>query len=229
MSTVRSPSGPRITRRASTAAQTAERSSAGSASIANDRVGDHPFGIREDRQLGRHQLGLEQLAVPRHRPDPDLVRVLADVAEVAGEVVDVDQVLRRSEAKLHHRQERMTAGQQARLGTQPGQQLERVLDARCPFVLERCGNLHDVLSRPTFEEGATGAGALAALSSLRSTLAPRGPSRQPDLRDRLAQLPTRFLGSCGDLRIPIPGFYAARAGPLRTILTRYGHCEAKDG
>ena len=44
------------------------------AAVAHDRVGDHPLGVAEDRERGGQLGGLQQLAVPGHRADPDLGR-----------------------------------------------------------------------------------------------------------------------------------------------------------
>ena len=74
--------------------------------------------------------------------DPHLVALLADVPELAGERVDVHEVLRRREPQLHHRQERVPAGQQSGVGPKPRQQVERVLDAGGALVLERSRDLH---------------------------------------------------------------------------------------
>ena len=83
-------------------------------SVADDRVRDHALGVGEDRQSPREQVRLEELTVPRHRPDPDLVLLSVDVAELVGEAVDVNQVLRRRQPQLHHRQQAVAAGEQAR-------------------------------------------------------------------------------------------------------------------
>ena len=70
---------------------------------------------REDREVAGEQLGLEHLAVARERADAHLAVLLADVAELGLERVDVDQVLRRREPQLHHRQQRVAAGDEPRL------------------------------------------------------------------------------------------------------------------
>ena len=65
--------------------------------------------------------------------------------EVGIETVDVDQVLRGREAELHHRQQRMAAGQDPGIDparAQLRQQRQRMLDARRALVLERCRDLH---------------------------------------------------------------------------------------
>ena len=115
MPTTRSaPPPPRITIDAPTAAQTADRSSDGSAWQSAPpivpRLRTTGSAITRSASVkiasrSREQLGLEQRAVARHRADPDLVAVRLDVAELVGERVDVDHVRGRGEAELHHRQQ----------------------------------------------------------------------------------------------------------------------------
>ena len=109
---------PRITARAPSAAQTADRSSDGSAwhsappIVPRLRTTGSAMTLSASGRSGSARassVGLEQLAVARHRADADLVAVLADVAEL-GQVVDVDQVLGRRQAQLHHRQQAVPAG-----------------------------------------------------------------------------------------------------------------------
>ena len=124
MPTTRSPSGPRMTTLALSAEQAAERSSAASAwhseppivpAVAHDRVGDHVLGVAEHREVLGEQLGPQQVDVAGERADADLVALLADVGEL-GEVVDVDQVLGVRQPELHHRQQAVAAGDDARSG-----------------------------------------------------------------------------------------------------------------
>ena len=84
--------------------------------------------------------------MPGHRADPDLAVLLADVAELAGESVDVDQVLGRRQPELHHRQQRMAARQQPGVRPERSQQLERVVDTRGSLVFKRRWNLQQILS-----------------------------------------------------------------------------------
>ena len=112
------------------------------APVADDRVGDDPLGVAEDRERVGEGVGLQELAVAGHRADPDVVGLDADVAELAVQVVDVDQVLRRGQPELHHRQQAVAPCHQPGLRTQPLQQVERVVDARGALVLERCRHLH---------------------------------------------------------------------------------------
>ena len=111
------------------------------AAVADRGIGDHLLGVDEDREVPGEQLGLEQLAVAGHRPDPDLPVRLPDVGELV-EVVDVDQALGVGEPQLHHRQQAVPAGQDAGLGPVALEQLDRVLHAGRPLVLDRPGCLH---------------------------------------------------------------------------------------
>jgi hypothetical protein len=86
----------------------------------------------------------------RHRADADFRVVLLDVAELGGERVDVDHVLGRGEAQLHHRRHTVPAGQKARVWTHALQPGQCVIDARCPFVVERRRNLQTRLLDPNF-------------------------------------------------------------------------------
>ena len=79
--------------------------------------------------------------MPGERPDPQHVPVDRDVRQV-GELVDVDEQLRRREPQLHHRDEAVAPGDQARLRPVPHEQPDGVLDARGAEVLERRWHLH---------------------------------------------------------------------------------------
>jgi len=149
-SSVRSPPGPRTTMRAPSAAQTAERSSAGSAWHSAPPIvrGCAPAGRRSRsprrgrREPARELVGLEQVAVPCQRADAHLAALLADVAQLGLERVDVDEVLRRGEPQLHHRQQRLSSGDEPRLGSQAFEQRDRFLHAGGAGVVERRGHLH---------------------------------------------------------------------------------------
>ena len=151
MSTVRSPSRPRMT---ATRAERGEdrvevlgrvglaERAADRAAVAHRRVGDHLLGLAHDREVPGEQVGLEDVAVARQRADPDLAALLADVAELGLERVDVDQVLGRREPQLHHRQQRVAAGDEPGLRAEPLQQRDRLVDARRARVVERRRYLH---------------------------------------------------------------------------------------
>ena len=63
-------------------------------------------------------------------------------AEFIGEWIDVDDVFGLREPDLHHRQEAVAPCDDPRLAPQSFHQRDRVIDARRPFVLERCRHLH---------------------------------------------------------------------------------------
>ena len=82
---------PRITTRAFTAEQTADRSSAASAwqseppIVPRLRTTGSAITVsasRNDREVPGQQIGLEQVDVPGQRADPDLAVLLADVGEL---------------------------------------------------------------------------------------------------------------------------------------------------
>ena len=119
-----------VLRRVGLAQRAADR-----AAIAHDRVGDHVLGVAKQRKVPREQVRLQQVHVPRERPDPDLVALLADVREL-GQVVDVDQVLGVRETELHHREQAVPARDDACVRAEPLQRRDRTLDARGALVLE---------------------------------------------------------------------------------------------
>ena len=122
----------------------AQRAAEG-ASVADGRVGDDALGVAEDREQVPQQLGLEELAVARHRADPYDVAVGLDEAEGVVQVVDVDEVLRGGQPELHHRQQAVPPGDHPGLLAQPLEEPDGVLDAGGPGVLDRRGHLHAVI------------------------------------------------------------------------------------
>ena len=110
--------------------------------VAHDRVGDHPLGLTEDRVVLVGDSGFEQLAMPGHGADADLVALDTHIGEV--EIVDVDQVLGSGESQLHHRQQAVPPGNEPGLRAQPIQQRDGVVDAGRALVLERRWNLHEI-------------------------------------------------------------------------------------
>ena len=109
--------------------------------VTYDRVGDHLLGIVEDPVVLAEHRGVQQVGMPGHRADGDLVSLDADVAQV-GQVVDVDQTVHVRDAQLHHREQAVPAGDDAGLGPVPFQEVEGVLDAGRAFVLEGRRSLH---------------------------------------------------------------------------------------
>ena len=146
---------PRMTICAPTAAQTADRSSDGSAwqsappivprlrttGSAITRSASVKIASRRARSAR-----LEQRAVARHRADPDLAVVLLDVAELVGQRIDVDHVARapRGAASSSAAGEWPPASRRAS-GPSCLEQRERLLDARRALVAERCWDLQDRL------------------------------------------------------------------------------------
>ena len=63
-----------------------------------------------------------------HRADDDLVAVAADALQ-AGDAVQIDQMLRRREPQLHHRDQAVAAGERPGLVAERGEQLDRIGDA----------------------------------------------------------------------------------------------------
>ena len=58
------------------------------------------------------------------------------------ELVDVDEQLGSGDAQLHHRQQAVPAGEDARILAVLLQQRERVVKRRCSYVVDRCWCLH---------------------------------------------------------------------------------------
>src|SRR6185437_4126050 len=79
--------------------------------------------------------------MPGEGADPDLVGELPDVGELA-EVIDVDEVLGLGQAQLHHRQQRVPAGDDPRLAVVLNQRRDRAVDAGGALVGERSRGLH---------------------------------------------------------------------------------------
>ena len=66
----------------------------------------------------------EQFGMAGHRTDAQLVAFDPDVGQLAGEVVDVHEVLGSGQAQLHHRQQGVPAGDDSRLGSELLQQAD---------------------------------------------------------------------------------------------------------
>ena len=155
MPTTRSaPPAPRITIDAPTAAQTADRSSDGSAwqsappIVPRLRTTGSAITRSASVKIASRCASSSDSSSARWRvsaPIRTSSAVRLDVAELVGERVDVDHVRRRGEAELHHRQQRVAPGEQPRLRAELGEQHQRVLDARRALVAERCRDLQDRL------------------------------------------------------------------------------------
>jgi hypothetical protein len=80
--------------------------------------------------------------VPGHRADTDLCGLHPDVAQLAVEIVDVDQVFRVGQPELHHRKQAVAAGEEPGGAPQPLQQPESMIDTGGTLVFQRGRNLH---------------------------------------------------------------------------------------
>ncbi len=101
------------------------------AAVAHQRVGDDGLGVGDDGEVLAQERRGEQVPVAGQGADVDGVALAADVAELA-QVVDVDQVLGRGQAQLHHRQQAVTARHHPRLAAELREQPQRLVDAGSP-------------------------------------------------------------------------------------------------
>src|SRR6266540_2958264 len=111
------------------------------AAVPDDRVGDHPLGVTQDRKVLAHQRRGEQLRVADERAEAQLIAVDANERQLA-QVVDVDQDLGLCQAQLHHRDQAVPARDDPGLGSELGKQGEGVFDAGRPLVRELRWDLH---------------------------------------------------------------------------------------
>ena len=95
------------------------------ADIAHLRVGDQQRGFAQDGKLGGEQVGADDLMLRRHRADDDVAAVGTDAFEVA-DAGEVDEMLRRRQAQLHHRYETVPAAERPRLLAKVGEQGHRL-------------------------------------------------------------------------------------------------------
>ena len=146
---------PRITIRAPTAAQTADRSSDGSAWQSAPpivpRLRTTGSAITRSASVkiasrSASSVGLEQRAVARHRADPDLVAVRARRSRARRRA---DRCRSRTSGAARRSfiigSSEWPAGEQPCLRAELFEQRERVLDARGALVAERCWDLQDLL------------------------------------------------------------------------------------
>ncbi len=108
-------------------------------------MGDPGRGLRQQRSGGgQASAGVLQVRVAHQRADPDGAVLDGDAVQ-AGEVVEVDQVLGREEAGVHHRDQALPAGE--RLG------VEAVLVEQGQGLLQPLG---PVVARPRHGHGRSG-------------------------------------------------------------------------
>jgi hypothetical protein len=103
------------------------------------RVADLGGGVRQQRCRLPHQRRGGQLGVPRGRSDDQLTVRAADPAQPV-RPADVDQHRGRGQPQLHHRQQRVAAGQQLGVVAVLGQQADRFCGRAGRQVVERGGD-----------------------------------------------------------------------------------------
>ena len=94
---------------------------------------------REQRRLGAQDVGRDEVTVPGQRADRDGVAVEPDVGRL-GDAADVDERGREREAQLHHRQQRVAAGEQLGLVAVLAEQRDGLVDRVGAHVVEGGGN-----------------------------------------------------------------------------------------
>ena len=97
------------------------------ADVAHLRIGDLQRGLAQQRYLGGEKLGGDQLVLGHHGADDDVVAVGPDAFEV-GDAGEIDEMRRRGEAQLHHRDQAVPAGEGASVVAPLGEQTHRFLD-----------------------------------------------------------------------------------------------------
>ena len=104
------------------------------AAVAHRVVGDGLVGLRQQRAARLDQRRMLHVVVPGERADGDAAAALPDVAQV-GDAVDVDQAGGLDQTQVHHGDQALAAGEDARVGI-VGERLERSVDARSAEVAE---------------------------------------------------------------------------------------------
>ena len=106
------------------------------AAVADLRVSDLGRRPGQQRRLGADQLGAGHVVVPGGGPDHQVVTVDGDASQLV-QRADVDQHRGNGEPQLHHRQQRVAAGQQLGLVAVLSQQFQRVPGRLGPSVVKR--------------------------------------------------------------------------------------------
>jgi hypothetical protein len=97
------------------------------AAVSHLDVGDHPRHIGDDGPSRVHLGRVDEVGVRRHRPELEpALGGDADLPQLV-ERVEIDQHVGRGRARLHDVQERLPAGEGARVGV-AGEETDRVLD-----------------------------------------------------------------------------------------------------
>ncbi len=121
----------------------AQRTAHGAA-VAYERIGDDPLRVPQDGEVFADDRRGEQFRVADHRSDGQVVPVHPDQRQLA-EAVDVDEGFGLGQPQFHHRQQAVSARHHPCLGAVPCEQLDRLLEAGGPLVLECSRNLHRAL------------------------------------------------------------------------------------
>ncbi len=108
-------------------------------------------GFAEERHLRGGQVRLDQLVLGGHGADDEVVAVGADAFEV-GDAGKIDQMGRRGEAELHHRDEAMAAGERPGVVAEIGKQRQRIGNGLRAVVGEGAW-YHGFLPRPSASAG----------------------------------------------------------------------------
>ena len=99
------------------------------AAVADLPVADETRHVRQQRHPLGQQRGVHDVGMTGGRADRDVAVVLADVGQLR-DAGDVDEDGRGGEPQLHHRQQRMAAGDELGVVAVLGQRRERRLDRR---------------------------------------------------------------------------------------------------
>ena len=86
-----------------------------------------------------NKLRADQFVLRRHGADDDVVPVAAGAFEL-GNAGEIDQIRRRGEPQLHHRDEAVPAGERAAIVAELGEQADRFLDGFRAMVVKRSRN-----------------------------------------------------------------------------------------
>ena len=103
--------------------------------VPDERVGDHPAGIREDREPPPDQVGGLELRLADEGADDERAVPLGDRPE-PGDPVEVDHVARGREPELHQGDEALTAREDLRVAAEPAEQRDGVLEGGRAVILE---------------------------------------------------------------------------------------------
>jgi len=109
------------------------------AAVPDLRISHQRGGVGQQRRLGPHQLRGSQAGVRRRRADHQLVTIDPDAGQV-GQPADVDEHRGSGQPQLHHRQQRVAAGQQLRVVAEALEQFQGVRRRVGGDIVERRGD-----------------------------------------------------------------------------------------